>query len=79
MKIINIYERARGDVRVHRTEFERAHAHLSKRRGHVLSACNLSAREQRIFERASGFVERKSAREQGDLCASREIRARALY
>ncbi len=52
---------------MHRTKFEHAHAHLSERRD-ILSAHTLSAREQRIRELASSFVQeqRKSAYERGD-------------
>ncbi len=54
---------------MHRTKFERAHAHLREER-HVLSARTPSARAGYIRARASGFVreQRKSAREQGDSC-----------
>ncbi len=45
------------------------HTHtLEQEERHILSARSLSGREQRISERASGFVreQRKSVREQGD-------------
>ncbi len=48
---------------------------LEQEERHVLSACTLSAREQRISERARLVL----CASKGDLRASREIRARALY
>ncbi len=59
---------------MHRTKFERTHTHLSERRD-VLSAHTLSAREQRISERACPVL----CESKGNPHASREIRARALY
>ncbi len=59
---------------MHRTKFERTGT-LEPEERHVLSAHTLSAREQRISERAHPVL----CESKGNPRASREIRARALY
>ncbi len=61
---------------MHRTKFERAHAHLS--RGETRFKCAHSLCAERARQVLCESKE-KSAREQGESRVSREIRARTLY